>query len=112
MARSFGKLSSLMLRHRASTLLMLVAALVIQSGHAQTILARYDFETGLADTSGRQAAITLSGGANRQAGHLAFASMTHKAEVTISNNKLYITGQMQAIELYAWTRTMHSLATP
>lgn len=94
-----------MLRHIASPFLTLLAVFVIQSSHAQFILARYEFESGLADTSGQQAAITLSGGATWEPGRLSFASMADKAEVTIPNSQFYIAGQTQAIELDAWIRT-------
>ena len=71
----------------------------------QTIVAHYDFETGLADTTGQQAPMTLLNGAAWEAGRLKFNALTDSASATIPNSQLYISGTTQAIELDAWVRS-------
>lgn len=71
---------------------------------AQVIVAHYDFENGLQDTAGNQAALTLVGNAAWEPGRLRFGALADKASVSIPNSLLYASNTA-ALELDAWIRT-------
>ncbi len=69
----------------------------------QVVVAHYDFEAGLGDMAGGNAALSLVGGATWEAGRVKFTTLNDHATVTIPNGLLYTAGT-QALEVDAWLR--------
>ena len=85
-------------------LLSTLLGLLSQAALAQVIVAHYDFENGLEDTTGTQPALTLSGSTSWEPGRIRFGSLSDKAMASIANTHLY-TANTAALEIDAWVRT-------
>lgn len=74
------------------------------AGAQVIVVAHYDFENGLADSTGSQPPLVLQGNATWEQGRLRFEALADKATVNIPNSLLY-TSSTAALELDAWIRT-------
>ncbi len=72
---------------------------------AQQIVAHYDFTQGLADQTGQQPALTLSGNAALSNGTLVVNAVTDCVQVNLPGDQVYVPGATQAIEIEARLRT-------